>query len=73
MAAVLRTLHDALRILATVLQPFMPETMGRMLDQLGVPTEARTLAALEAPLAGGLALPPPSPLFQKIQEETTGS
>jgi methionyl-tRNA synthetase len=73
MAAVLRTLHDALRVLATVLQPFMPKTMGRMLDQLGVPGEARTLAALDAPLPGGLALPAPSPLFQKIQDEAIGS
>jgi methionyl-tRNA synthetase len=73
MAAVLRTLHDALRVLATVLLPFMPETMGRMLDQLGVPAEARTLAALDAPLPGGVALPAPSPLFQKIQDEASGS
>ncbi len=69
MAAVLRSLHDALRVLATVLQPFMPGTMARMLDQLGVPEEARTLAALATPLAGGIALPPPQPLFQKIQDE----
>jgi len=68
MAAVLRTLHDAMRVLATVLQPFMPDTMSRMLDQLGVPAEARSLAALATPLPGGIALPPPAPLFQKIQD-----
>jgi methionyl-tRNA synthetase len=69
MAAVLRTLHDAMRVIATVLQPFMPDSMARMLDQLGVPPEARTLAALAAPLPGGLVLPPPAPLFQKIQDQ----
>lgn len=69
MASVLRHLHTALRALATVLQPFMPDTMGRMLDQLGVPAEARDLAALATPLTDGTALPPPSPLFQKIQDE----
>jgi len=69
MATVLRHLHTALRSLATVLQPFMPDTMGRMLDQLGVPAEARSLEALKAPLADGTALPPPSPLFQKVQDE----
>ncbi|MCG7360466.1 methionine--tRNA ligase [Roseomonas sp. ACRSG] len=69
MASVLRHLHTALRALATVLQPFMPDTMSRMLDQLGVPAEARDLAALAMPLPDGTALPPPSPLFQKIQDE----
>jgi methionyl-tRNA synthetase len=63
----LRNLHDALRLFATLLQPFMPETMARMLDQLGVPAEARQLADLATPLPGGIALPPPAPLFQKIQ------
>ncbi len=67
MALVLRELHDALRVFATLLQPVMPGTMARMLDQLGVPEGARSLAALAAPLPGGLALPAPAPLFQKIQ------
>jgi methionyl-tRNA synthetase len=68
MEAVLRTLHTALRTLATVLQPFMPQTMGAMLDQLGVPAGARDLAALATPLPDGLALPAPSPLFRKIDD-----
>ncbi len=67
MAAVLRHLHTALRCYATVLQPFMPATAGRMLDQLGVPADARDIAALDAPLAAGIALPPPAPLFRKIE------
>jgi methionyl-tRNA synthetase len=66
MAAVLRHLHTALRTCATVLQPFMPGTMARLLDQLGVPEAGRGLAALAAPLPGGTALPPPEPLFRKI-------
>ncbi|MGG5808458.1 methionine--tRNA ligase [Falsiroseomonas sp. CW058] len=67
MAAVLRILHDALRAFATVLQPFMPGSMAKLLDQLGVPEEARGLGALATPLPGGLALPPPEPLFRKIE------
>ena len=43
MGAVLRVLADTLRVIATVLQPFMPGSMARMLDQLGVPADARTL------------------------------
>jgi methionyl-tRNA synthetase len=66
MAAVLRALHDGLRAVATLLQPFLPASMARLLDQLGVPAEARALGALATPLPEGLALPPPAPLFQKI-------
>ena len=66
MAAVLRHLHTALRTCATVLQPFMPGTMARLLDQLGVPEAGRGLASLAAPLPAGTALPPPEPLFRKI-------
>jgi methionyl-tRNA synthetase len=66
MAAVLRHLHTALRTCGTVLQPFMPGSMGRLLDQLGVPGEARALAALATPMPGGTPLPAPEPLFRKI-------
>jgi methionyl-tRNA synthetase len=68
MAVVLRRLHDAMRVFGTLLLPFMPQTMARLLDQLGVPAEARDLASLAAPLPGGTLLPAPSPLFQKIQD-----
>ena len=52
MGAVLRVLADALRVIATVLQPFMPGSMGRMLDQLGVPAEARDVRGSGAATAG---------------------
>ena len=68
MAAVLRHLHTALRAYATVLQPFMPDAMAALLDQLGVPLEGRALSALGATLPEGTALPLPSPLFRKIEE-----
>lgn len=67
MAHVLRHLHDALRALATALTPFMPATMGAMLDQLGVPAAARGLAALSSPLPEGTAIGSPAPLFRKIE------
>jgi methionyl-tRNA synthetase len=69
MLVVLRRLHDALRVFATLLTPFMPGSMARLLDQLGVPEAARSLAGLATPLPAGLALPPPEPLFQKIQAD----
>ncbi|MCQ8241463.1 methionine--tRNA ligase [Rhizosaccharibacter radicis] len=69
MAAVLRVLADTLRAVATVLQPFMPDSMGRMLDQLGVPVEARSLAGLAVPLPGGTVLPAPSGIFPRFAEQ----
>jgi methionyl-tRNA synthetase len=68
MSAVLRVLADTLRAVATVLQPFMPGSMGRMLDQLGVPPDARDLAALAAPLAEGARLPEPQGVFPRYVE-----
>jgi methionyl-tRNA synthetase len=67
MAAVLRVLHTALRYQATLLQPFMPGSMAGLLDQLGVPAGQRDIAALAEPLPEGLPLPPPRPLFRKIE------
>lgn len=68
METVLRDLHTALRCYAIVLQPFMPETMAKLLDQLGVPDDARSFAALATPLPAGTPLPPPAPLFPKFED-----
>jgi methionyl-tRNA synthetase len=68
MEAVLRVLADALRVVATVLQPFMPGSMARMLDQLGVAPGARTIAALDEPVPGGTVLPPPQGVFPRYVE-----
>jgi methionyl-tRNA synthetase len=68
MASVLRVLVDVLRIIATVLQPFMPGSMGNMLDQLGVPADARSLAALGTTLADATALPAPQGVFPRYVE-----
>ncbi len=65
MEAVLRVLADVLRVVATVLQPFMPGSMAKMLDQLGVPDDCRDLAALAAPVADGTQLPPPQGVFPR--------
>ena len=68
MGTVLRVLADTVRAVATVLQPFMPGSMTRMLDQLGVPPDARSLAALAVPLADGTVLPPPEGVFPRYVE-----
>jgi len=68
MAVVLRVLVDVLRVIGTVLQPFMPDSMARMLDQLGVPAGVRQLADLAVPLADGVALPAPQGVFPRYVE-----
>src|SRR4029077_6814176 len=68
MAAVLRVLADVLRAVATVLQPFMPVSMGRMLDQLGVRANARHLADLGTPVADAAVLPEPQGVFPRYVE-----
>jgi methionyl-tRNA synthetase len=68
MAHVLRVLADVLRAVATVLQPFMPGSMGRMLDQLGVPADARTIDSLGVPVGAGVVLPPPAGIFPRYIE-----
>mgnify|MGYP004728995477 CR=1 FL=1 len=65
---VLRVLVDALRGIATVLQPFMPDSMARMLDQLGVREDERTFAALEVALPGGRRLHAPQGIFPRYVE-----
>jgi methionyl-tRNA synthetase len=69
MEAVLANLLDLLRVVATLLQPFMPTSMARMLDQLGIPSEARDIASLSSPIASGTPLPPPAGVFPRFVED----
>lgn len=68
MGAVLRVLADTIRVVATLLQPFMPAAISRMLDQLGVPADARSFAELGTRLPAGQALPPPQGVFPRYVE-----
>lgn len=70
MKDVLRVLLDALRGIATVLQPFMPQSMDRMLTQLGVEDGERTFASLEILLPAGRKLPAPQGIFPRYVEPT---
>jgi methionyl-tRNA synthetase len=68
MATVLWTLLETTRRVAILLSAFMPDSMAKLLDQLGQGPDARDIAALGVPLAAGLALPVPSPIFAKVAE-----
>jgi methionyl-tRNA synthetase len=67
MGEVLRVLVDTIRVVATLLQPFMPTSMAKMLDQLGV-GDQRDLASLATPLTDGQILPPPQGVFPRYVE-----
>ena len=58
MGTVLYVLAETIRHLALLTQPFMPSTSAKLLDQLAVPEDARTFAALgpEGALTPGTAL-----------------
>jgi len=58
-----------IRAVSMLLQPFMPEKTAAMLDQLGVPADARDFAGLATPLPAGTALPPPQGVFPRFVEE----
>jgi len=70
METVLYVVAETLRYLGIVLQPYMPDMMGKLLDQLGVPADARSFAALTEgyALKSGMALPPPAGIFPRYVE-----
>ncbi len=67
MGTVLAVLAEVIRHVAIVLQPFMPGSMSRMLDQLGVGADARQFGSLS--LAAGTVLPPPAGVFPRYVTE----
>jgi methionyl-tRNA synthetase len=69
MATVLYVLAEVIRRLALLTQAFMPDASGRILDQLAVPHDARSLADFEdvaSALQPGAALPPPTGVFPRF-------
>jgi methionyl-tRNA synthetase len=69
MGTVLYVLMEALRRLGILIQPFMPQSMAKLLDQLAVPADARDFAALDKTLAAGTSLPAPQGIFPRFVEE----
>ena len=71
MATVLWVLAEVLRHLGLLVQPFMPASAARLLDQLAVDADKRTFAALtaDAALVPGTPLPAPQGIFPRFVEE----
>ena len=70
MATVLYVTAEALRQIAILVQPVMPDAAARLLGLLGVAESGRSFAALgaEGRLVPGTALPPPQPVFPRYIE-----
>lgn len=65
---VIYTLVETIRRIAILNQPFIPASMGQLLDQLKVPAEQRCFADLEENcMTPGTQLAAPSPLFHRHQ------
>ena len=71
MNSVLFVLVSVLRVVAVLLQPFMPDSMAKLLDQLGVAADARQYEALNTTLAEGTPLPATAGLFPRFVEAET--
>ena len=73
MKAVLATLFVCIRDLAIAIQPIIPESAAKLLDQMGIPTDERNFAALgddtwyERLRASGFRLEQPVGIFPRLE------
>jgi methionyl-tRNA synthetase len=69
MRTVLYILAETIRYLAILVQPFVPASAAKLLDQLSVPMGSRDFAALSgSPLVAGTQLPKPEGIFPRFIE-----
>ncbi len=69
MGTVLYVLVDVIRRVALLLQPVMPDSMAKMLDQLALPETARNFVAFNREMTAGTPLPAPQGVFPRFVEE----
>ncbi|HEX8578687.1 MAG TPA: methionine--tRNA ligase [Allosphingosinicella sp.] len=78
MLAVLGTLYEAIADLAVAILPVIPSSASKLLDQMGVPAEERTYAALADTqryarlVESGFTLQTPTPLFPRLDPPPGG-
>jgi methionyl-tRNA synthetase len=63
---VLWVLAETIRRVTLLVQPFMPTSTAKILDQLAVPADSRSFAAFDRTLASGTALPAPQGVFPRF-------
>jgi methionyl-tRNA synthetase len=73
MNSVLILLFHCIRYLTILIQPIVPEAAEKLLDQLGIPTDERSFAALSDTTwydhlrASGHRIAPPTPIFPRLE------
>jgi len=65
---VLWVLSETIRRVTLLVQPFMPGSAAKVLDQLAVPAEQRAFAAFDSELRPGTTLPKPQGVFPRFVE-----
>ncbi len=72
MATVLYVTADVVRQISILLQPFMPESSGKLLDLIAIPSDKRDFAALgeAGRLVAGTPLEAPKPVFPRYVAPT---
>ena len=72
MHTVLYTLLETIRCIGILLQPIMPGSSEKILNQLAVDTSKRSFAALNSNdcLEAGTSLQKPNPIFPRFEEKT---
>ena len=67
MQTVIYTALELIRNLAIFYSPFIPDSSGQILKQLGIEHRKRTLKDLETPIVPGAKIGAIAPLFQRIE------
>ena len=65
MATVLHVTAEVLRRVGILIQPYVPQSAGKLLDLLAVPESARAFSDFEEALVTGTELPAPAPVFPR--------
>jgi methionyl-tRNA synthetase len=71
MRATLYHLLESIRCIAIMIQPFMPDSSSKILNQLSIPMDKRNFDHLSEKhaLVAGTELPPPEPVFPRFLEK----
>jgi methionyl-tRNA synthetase len=73
MATVLYVCIETIRHLAIYIQPVMPGSGAKLLDQLAVPADKRAFGDIATPIAAGTTLPAPQAVFPRYVAAEPGA
>jgi methionyl-tRNA synthetase len=71
MGTVLYVLAETIRKITLLLQPFMPDSMDKILTQLSIPNHLRNFTCFETPLVSGVEIAEPVGIFPRYHSESS--